>query len=126
MRSRNEIRKIFVKLFREFHTPVQIANILGCDPKTIRSWIDILVEQGEEKLMRINIGSKPKYSLSELFVIFSMDENLTKFNYELSEELGISTSAVQLYRSKLSFKNKKVKTIYKEANDELKKTLQRN
>lgn len=122
MRISNEIRKVFIRLFHSSMNPTDIAKTLDVSIKTVYNWMTVYVDKGEEGFLFIDNSKPRRLSDDELTLIFSDKDNLSRFNYELEELTGLKKSSIHKYRTKLGFKLKKVKTIFKEANPELKKT----
>jgi hypothetical protein len=98
---------------------VLIAATTGVKIRNIYNW-DKLSE--EELLVEPNKNTrKPTFDIEALKQYIT--ENPFAFNKEISKVFGKHENTIQYWRSKLGFKRKKAKTTYREADDELKKTL---
>ena len=101
----------------------QIVKFTGLKSTTIYNWKALLkTATGEEKLLSEPNKStyiQPEYieKLKQHFI-----DNPFDFNKEIAELFNLSDSSIQRWRHKLGFKRKKAKTVYKEADEELKKT----
>lgn len=123
-RISNEKREIFNRLHSKDMKPIDIANILGVSRRTIMNWINILKTNNVSCLYRIYkpLGKPSRFDLEKMKKEF--EDNKFSFNYEIADILNCSTSLVCYFRNKLGYTHKKARTVYKEADEELKKNLQ--
>lgn len=126
VRIGNELRSIFLRLYKQGKSPIEIAKILDTTRQTITNWRSIVEKRGEESLLRIKrFQGHPKKVEEETMRKLFEDRKLAT-NSELAQELGYSENTVGRYRRKLGYTYKKGTYTYKEANDLAKKNLQLN
>lgn len=125
MRTSNEKRELFLKLFLEGFSQTNISKLLNLSRKTITNFINLYKQGDREGLFSINNTRQlPKHSDVYLSEYFSKEDSGTKFHYEVANELGISHGRVSQLRKRLGFVRKQGKTIYRESDEDLKKTLE--
>ena len=118
-KSSKDLRQVFLRMNKAGLSAVAIAATIGTSRQTVYNWRNTL----EDKLLvDINYSTrKPSIDLVEFKKY--IEENPFVFNRELAAKFKRGIKTVHKWRHKLGFKRKKAKTTYKEANDELKKTL---
>lgn len=121
-RNSNEIRQVFLRLYKANKSISEIAQILGLTRQTIYNWKKL----EESKLLTIpSLNTrKPPAKLQELNEYIK--QNPFAFNKEIAKELNTSKSSIQRWRQRLNISRKKAKTTYKESDIELKKTSNKN
>jgi uncharacterized protein YjcR len=123
-RASNETRKLFLKLHAKGQKPIQIANLLEVTRQTITAWIRKLKTQPEESLFIIRRSKGKPTKIDMIALKEEFENNKLSFNREIASKFNISKSMVQSLRAKMGYTRKVVRTTYKEASKELKKTLQ--
>lgn len=118
-KSSKDLRQVFLRMNKAGSSAVSIAATIGLSRQTVYNWRNIQ----EDKLLVDNNYStrKPSINLDEFKKY--IEENPFVFNKELAVKFNRGIKTVHKWRHKLGFKRKKAKTIYREADVELKKTL---
>jgi Transposase len=114
-----ELRKVYLRMKKLGSSAVEIAAATGVKIRNVYNW-DKLSE--EELLVEPNKSTrKPTFDIEALKQYIT--DNPFAFNIEIGKVFRKHKNTIQYWRSKLGFKRKKAKTTYREADDELKKTL---
>lgn len=118
-----KLRQVFLRMNTAKKSVSEIAEFTGVNVRTIYNWKKLLTESDGEKRL-LSQPSKTTYTTNLNLVL--LESHFTDHPFEFHAETGRvfnrSRSTIQRWRSKLGFKRKKSKTVYREASDELKKT----
>lgn len=124
-RINNELRKVFLRLYKQGKTPIEVATSIGVTRQTITNWIRLLSSKGEEFFFETRYNSKKsKLDLVKLREVFK--DNPTKFNWEIAKQFYCSYNLIRYFRKKWGLTNKKARTTYKESDPALKKTFKKD
>lgn len=117
-----ELRKVYLRMKKLGSSAVEIAAATGVKIRSVKDWANLT----EEEILREPNKStrKPTFDIEALKKYIT--DNPFAFNKEIGKVFGKHQNTIQYWRSKLGFKRKKAKTTYREADDELKKTLKPN
>jgi uncharacterized protein YjcR len=121
-RTSNEVRKIFINLYNQGIKSEKIGETLGITGRTVRNWITLVKDQGQNRLMKI---FKPKTMTTFLDLDKLKQEfetNKTAFNREIAVKFNCSTKTIEQWRKRFGYTKKKGRTTYRESNPALKKT----
>ena len=121
-RTSNDLRKVFLNLYKKGSKPIEIASILNVTRQTVTNWIRRIKLNSEENFFNIY---KPKgrpltINIDELKKEFEI--NRTAYNREIADKFNSNDSTIAYWRHKLGYSKKKARTTYKESNPELKKS----
>jgi Transposase len=114
-----ELRKVYLRMKKLGSSAVSIAAATGVKIRSVYNWGKLTDEEilhEPDKNTR-----KPSFDIEALKKYIT--DNPFAFNKEVGEVFGKHENTIQYWRSKLGFKRKKAKTTYREADQELKKTL---
>jgi transposase len=118
-RADNQTRKVFQRMNKGGSSAVEIAKAIGKTRQTVYN----LRKLEDDKLL----VETSKNTRIASFDVEALKQYITDNPFDFNKEVGIvfgkSKSTIDRWRHKLGFKRKKAKTTYREANQELKKTL---
>jgi transposase len=118
-RTSNDLRKVFLNLYKKGSKPIEIANILNVTRQTVTNWIRRIKLNSEENFFDIY---KPKgrpltINIDELKKEF--ETNRTAYNREIADKFNSNDSTIAYWRHKLGYSKKKARTTYKESNPDI-------
>jgi hypothetical protein len=114
-----ELRKVYLRMKKLGSSAVEIAAATGVKIRSVKDWGKLT----DEEILREPDKSTRKPSFDVETLKQYINDNPFAFNKEIGEVFGKHKNTIQYWRSKLGFKRKKAKTTYREADQELKKTL---
>ncbi len=124
-RINNELRKIFLRLYKQGRKPIEIANTIDVTRQTITNWIRMYNNKGEKYFLELRYNNPTsRIDFIELSRVF--ENNPTLFNREIAEMFNCSMQLIHKYRHMLNYTNKKGSAGYKESKPELKKNSKKN
>ena len=117
-RTDNQTRKVFQRMNKAGSSAAAIAIAIGKTKQTVHN----LRKLSDEELFAEPNQSNGKPTFDVIKLKQYITDNPFEFNKEVAIVFGVKKSTIQRWRHRLGFKRKKVKTTYKEANQDLKKT----
>lgn len=124
-RINNELRKVFLRLYKQGKKPIEIANSIGVTRQTITNWIRLLPDNGENYFLTPRYNNpKSRLDLDKLSLVF--EQNPTMFNWEIAKQFNCTDNLIRYFRKKWGLTNKKGRTTYKESSEKLKKTSKKD
>jgi transposase len=118
-KSSKDLRQVFLRMNKAGFSAVEIAKVIGKSRQTVHNWRNI----DEAKLLSDPNPNTQKSSIDLVKFKQYIEDNPFAFNRELATEFNSAIKTVHKWKHRLGFNRKKAKTTYKEADDELKKTL---
>ena len=118
-RKSRDLRRIYLRLKKQGKSVIEIAGILNVSRQTIYNWQKLT----EESIFKEPPKSTRSPSLNLNTLKEYIDNNPFLLNREIAEVFNCSKNTIQKWRQRLGFTRKKAKSKYKEANPELKKSL---
>jgi transposase len=118
-RTDNQTRKVFQRMNKAGSSAMAISAAIG---KNIQTIYNLRKISDDKLLLEPNKSTrKPSFDVAALKKYIT--DNPFAFNKEIGLVFGKSKNTIQKWRHRLGFRRKKAKTTYKEADKELKKTL---
>ena len=124
-RINNDKREIFVRLHLTGMKAIDIAFILGVTRRTVDNWITFLKSNPVDSLYIAKIRPSRPGKVNIEAVRQEFESNKFAFNSEIAEKFNCCNQYISRLRHKLGYTRKKARTVYKEANEELKKNSQK-
>jgi transposase len=121
-RNNNQIREIFLRMQKAGKSVIEIAQTLGVKRQTIYNWKALK----EEELLKEPSKTTRETKLDLVKFKEYLEKNPFAFHREVAEVFGMKKSAAHKWRKKLGLTRKKAKTTYKESDEELKKSSDKN
>lgn len=118
-RVNNTLRDVFQRMNNSGSSITAIAVAIGKTTQTVRNLKKI--ETGKLFELPSKSTRKPTFDVEALKK--HIEDNPFDFDRERGKVFGKHKTTIQRWRSKLGFKRKKAKTTYREADEDLKKTL---
>ena len=118
-KSSKDLRQVFLRMNKAGSSAVEIAKVIGKTRQTIYNWRN--TEEG--KLLTDQKLNTRKPSIDLVLFKKYVEDNPFAFNRELAFKFNSCIKTVHKWKNRLGFKRKKAKTTYKEADQDLKKTL---
>jgi hypothetical protein len=118
-RTDNSTRLVFQRMNKASSSAVAIAAAIGRSRQTVYNLRKI---ESDKLLVEPN-----KNTRKPTFDVDALKQHITDKPFEFNKEVGLvfkkGKSTIHRWRYKLGFKRKKARTTYREADSELKKTL---
>ena len=113
-----ELRKVYLRM-KKLNKPVEeIAEVIGVTIRSVKNWSKLTEEEILHEPNKITHTTKLDLIKFKDYI----QANPTMFNKEIGEVFGIKKTNVSKWIYKLGFVRKQVRTTYREADPELKKT----
>ena len=118
-KSSKDLRQVFLRMNKSGISAIEIAKVIGKSRQTVHNWKNTQ----EDKLLSDPKSSTRVPSIDLVAFEKYIQDNPFAYNRELAVEFNICNKTAHKWKLRLGFKRKKAKTTYKEADEDLKKTL---